>query len=493
MKGSQKFIAIGLVLFLIAPFLVLMRLVENWQSPHWPEVVDVLWFTFSQAWVSAFLALLLGLWGGLGLLSIASSRWKPVVETLFLLPNFLPQLFVILAFLNFTSLIFGRSSQGFGAIVAIHVSINAGLIAVAINRFLVKKMGGLTELALIEGASFSHFCWKGVLPLLQRELSLLFLLVFALCFTSFSVPLVVGGIAGTTLEVLIYEKVRISQEWGQAVVISILQVAIVFILSLFLFKAELNLPSRQESNMKLLQCPSGLFFPLLIFGIMISNQIWPALKARGQFWEFLLWSPQWLYQWGSTVAVGLGVGFLLLILLSLMTFCWSEKWLHRMCAGYMAPSTALTGFAFLVLLPHSGFWVYLKLILGITLIAFPSLYRWLGESTILALEEQVKVARTLGASPWQIFWFVQWPQVAKAYGIAAGVAAFWACGDFAYSSIVTTMDITLALLAKNLMSFYRLELATLVVWWTILTGFMCFFIMRRFANVFGQKPLSKLR
>src|SRR5690606_17756883 len=126
-------------------------------------------------------------------------------------------LFVLLACLKF----FSPFPFGFAGIVLVHAVLNIGLAAVSIARVLDAKVGGWAELALIEGGSRGNFL-AAVFSSVKRDIGIVFLFIFSICFASLTVPLVVGRFDALTTEVLIYEKIRVTGEWGQAFSLSIL-------------------------------------------------------------------------------------------------------------------------------------------------------------------------------------------------------------------------------------------------------------------------------
>ena len=98
------------------------------------------------------------------------------------------------------------------------------------------------------------------------------------------------------------------------------------------------------------------------------------------------------------------------------------------------------------------------------------------------------IAKTLGASDWQIFSRVVYPQVINRACFIGGMAALWAWGDFALSSVVAERTATLAMAAEGMMSAYRLDGATFVVWLVMLGGLVTFAIFSGAGYVLGSKP-----
>ncbi|MGE3756730.1 MAG: ABC transporter permease subunit, partial [Pseudobdellovibrionaceae bacterium] len=216
-----------LITFLLSPFILLYVQIGNLDFPASDELIWCLQNTTIQASGSAVFSLLFGIWGAAGLLSLKKEKWRLFWEVVFLLPNFVPPLFVVLAIFKTVE----PFPIGLVGLIFVHSFINAGLVAVLLARIVDQKVGPLVELALIEGAGRFQFA-RVILRMLRLDLVLLFLLIFSICFMSFSIPLLAGGDQGTTLEVLIFEKVRLSSQWNQALGISFLQCVFLFIFSL---------------------------------------------------------------------------------------------------------------------------------------------------------------------------------------------------------------------------------------------------------------------
>ena len=203
-----------LALALVSPFLILLFWtcllplgIRDFSSAShrliWHEVAAVFLFTSAQALASALGALVLGIAGAYGLAAIPAflekfstqsfaRRHAPlasrVFETLALLPNLVPVLLLILAALKFLP-----GARGFWGIILLHVLLNQGLVSVAVVDLLRQRVGGLAELARVEGTTRTMFFWRAVLPILKSDLLSLGLFVFALSFSSFAIPLIIGA------------------------------------------------------------------------------------------------------------------------------------------------------------------------------------------------------------------------------------------------------------------------------------------------------------
>ncbi len=446
----------------------------------------VLFSTLLQATFSGMGSVFLGLLGSLGLLALKENHFKKLLEGFLLLPLFLPALVTVLAWISVCQWIVPVAFS-FQTVLVVHIMMHTGLVAVFFCRlFQQNKAQNLCAYAGLSGNNRWSLLKALVFYEYKKDLILIFLLVFAFCFTSFSVPLLVGGASGGTLEVLIAEKLKIPALWPEA--LGILSVEIIF---LFLFfyvfyclpqKTHFNFLNFKEYGSSLSTkkqahpLPSYGFlgvalFPsvLLVLGLfagMLSPTAWTELKSI----TFAL--PQAV---GYTVLVGLGVGALSFALLCLVAFCVQHGFLRKFLLSYHASSTALVGFVFLLAGFDHQVGVFFKWILGLSFLLLPPLYRLMGETVLSPLMGEVRAANLMGASQGLIFTHVLWPRIFSPFLFLSGTAAFWACGDFAYSSIVSYSGPGhLALLIQDVFATYRWETAGLLLWLLIFTGGGCF-------------------
>ena len=225
--------------------------------------------------------------------------------------------------------------------------------------------------------------------------------------------------------------------------------------------------------------PATLCSFLVIFGQTLK--IPEGLRQWDQLGLNFHW---WLPLSLKSLSIGIGVGSFILITLAFIAYSSSLPWLRKYLQGYTLPSAALTGCVFYILAMDQ--WTEFKLIVGISLISLPFCYKLLIDSVLSSLLGQVQVARTMGASHFMIFRNIIWPQVSAPCGLAAGLGALWSCGDFAFSSIVSDNEITLALKIKNLLNSYRLELSILLSWLMLICGSFLFLFFGRLGRVLSR-------
>ncbi|MEQ1875968.1 MAG: hypothetical protein ABL958_04935 [Bdellovibrionia bacterium] len=474
---NRTLVRVLIVSYLILPFFALLWKLGAWSLPERPELFAALGFTLKQATLSAFFSVAFGFAGALGLLRSRALR-RPL-EILFFLPNLLPTLFVLAACLKF----FSPFPFGLAGIVLVHVVLNTGLAAVSIARILESRVGGWAELALVEGASRWRF-FRAAFPSLGSDLGAVFLFIFAICFASLTVPLVAGRFDGYTTEVLIYEKVRVGGQWDQALGLSMVQTAIIFALTLALSRNTLAL-NPVSRNLSLLATGWGSTLPVIFSLIVIVGMFEGVARGIAQLTPL---QEALMSAWHGTWIVGLGVGLSTFALSSAIVFASPHHAFQKFLSGYVAPSSVLTGFGILLFgIPLSDLGL---MILGITLVQLPLFFRLYLNGPLEGVAPQAAVARTLGAKWSLIFRKITLPQLAGPIGFTAGLSAFWACGEFALSSLLTTQSTTLALFAKGLLASYRLEAATAVLWILMFTGTVLWLSFWGVAYGLGSKSHS---
>ncbi len=478
-ESIRALLRVGVGLFLLLPFLIWVLRVPAWGGVEEGEWSVAIWSSLTQSLLSASFSVAIG-----GLLFLALQAWQSPrirlwAEVSLLLPNMIPPLFLILGFMNLVTP-FVNFPYGLGAVVVAHVILNAGLVAVALDGLVRHRLGGMAEVSWIRGAGRWMF-WRRVgWPALRADFACLFLFVFSLCFTSFSIPLVLGGDRIGTLEVAIFDSIRMEGRWDKALMLAAFQSLVLFLIAWLL--PHPFWPHRPErQGLRYLALPSLrllVFLPTLVLAIGWLSGLAQGLRAP--------WTPDFASSFAAavatTIAVSLGVGLAHLVLFLIIAYVSPHARLGRFLNGYLAPSPVITGFAFLLIPGESDIAAVMKLIAALTLILLPLLYRWIVHASLASLSGQVRVARTLGASWWLILVDVVWPQLAAPVMRACGLAALWASGDFALSAILSEDVETLPLIMESLIGNYRMETAQVLMLPLLAIGLGMYFFFVRMAR-----------
>lgn len=485
-SSPRRIILAIFIVFLFFPYLLLTVHLPGISAPDLSELWWAFKNSFLQAFAGAFFTLLLAVYflRGYAFLANRCGSYVWLLNLAVLLPTLLPALFIILIVMATLS----PFPIGIIGTTIIYCVLNVGLATLLLMNIVDRKLRPLLELSAIEGASFFQFL-RASKGWIARDILGIFIFLFILNFANFSVPFTVGGGQMTTLEILIYEKIRISGQWGEALFLAFFQLIILAAFSFLQSQFRPKLTGRSESVFLL---PAKV--PAILFLIFVFSPFVIFLVKSFSAWDQVFLIPNLWQQAQDTiltsVMLSLGVGFVTLFLLFLTVYVESSSLLHRLLNSIIAPSTALVGFSMLFFLVDREPWNSLKWILGFSYLIFTTLYRWGWNQSLTDLKHQIAVAESLGASKSLIFLKIQLPQLLKPACQIAGIASLWAMGDFALGKIVLGEDVTLALLIETLMTSYRTEAALALMNLLFLMGFLTYFFFIGVAYV-GRRASEK--
>lgn len=466
----------ALGIFLLSPYLIWIARIDEWTVPGLHEWWPALTTAFGQAVISATFSLIAGFVLFFALQTWPAGRARTFVEFSLLLPNMVPPLFVALGLLNLVTVVM-PFPYGVGAVVAAHVLLNSGLVAIALDRLVHSRLGGMAEVCWVMGASPSRFWRQVAWPYLRADLACLYLFVFSLCFTSFSLPLLLSGDRASTLEVVIYDMIRVEGRWDKAVLLAAFQAFILLVMA-YLLPQSFWPPRPSRQNLNYLSWPRARWLVAAPAAILFAGWIAGAVHGFAAEWEdgFVhALIPAAL----TTLILALAVGLLHLFIFLGIAFVSPHARLRRFLNGYLSPSPVITGFALLLIPGEGDVWNILKVVLALTLISVPLLYRWIVHSALTGVTGQVAMARTLGASWGEILFEIVWPQVSSPVMRACGLAALWATGDFALSGILAGNDTTVPLLMEDLIANYRMEIAQVLMIPLVVIGLGTYYLFVR--------------
>lgn len=250
--GPGAFLALGLILLTLAPLAAafavhgsggtergpagfLRRIPELWAAPG---TVTALRFTLSQAAASTVAALIAG-FPGAWMAGRYRFRGRRFLMALSAVPFCLPPILVVLSFVSY----YGRSGSiaklaalagleppaaggflyGFWGIVVVHAFYNFPIVVQTVGSVWSRIPSSKEEAARTLGAGRLRAFITGTLPALLPSMVQAASLVFLFCFFSFTVVLVFGSLAGSTIEVEIYRAARFVGDYDTALALALLQ------------------------------------------------------------------------------------------------------------------------------------------------------------------------------------------------------------------------------------------------------------------------------
>ncbi len=449
------------------PFIAFFLQVGGLEFPQYSKLISYVYFTILQAALSVGLCFLISLPATLGLIYFYNKPYYSFLEWIYWLPLFVPSIVISGSLINILEMM-GKVPFGLFPLVLAHALAYSGGLSVIFSRLILSKASHYFEWAWVHGVSRWRFLWILIRGILKKDIQLGLMTVFGFCVTSFSIPVLIGGSSGQTLEVAVYRYLKVAKDWPVALGLLFLEISALFILSFFIFKSTSSL-----KNLK--PIPKMGFKYFILFGIAPALVMFLGCLEGVFYIPEVVQIPRFLEAFFTTLFLSLLVGFGIILCFILISFCYSSFFLKKFLIGYMAPSVVLTGFSFLIFMPH---YVYLSWVLGLIILFLPALYRWVGESLLSSLSCQIQVAQTFGASIFDIFRKIIWPQCQQLFFMLGGIASFWASGDFAYTMITAQGETHLALIAQQLLGRYRVEQGLSMIWILLFVGSFCFLFFR---------------
>ena len=460
-----------------------------------PHIIRVVWFTIWQAVLSTLLTLVVGLPGAF-LMARFTFRGKSLIQALAGIPFIMPTLVVAAAFnallgprgwLNLA--LMGllnlpvppiQFTNSLVAILVAHVFYNTTIVLRTVGDFWSHLDPRLEQAAQVLGANRFETLRRITLPLLAPAIASAALLVFIFDFTSFGVILILGGPRFATLEVEIYYQTVSLFNLPVAASLSIIQ--LLFTLAMTVLYTRLNrhisrplaLHSQEYTQRKLLTWRSRLFAGVVIvilFTLLVAPLAALGLRSvtrleaeRGQktpvsngftlaFYKELFINRRESISYnppGTSIAISFGYAFVTVVLaLALgLPAAWglaqhAESITSRLFDPILmlplGTSAVTLGLGFIVALNKPPLDLRASPVLvplAHTLVAFPFVVRSLTPALRSIRPRLRQAGAILGASPGQIFQYIDLPLIGRAIIVAATFAFAISLGEFGATSLI---------------------------------------------------------
>lgn len=474
-KFSAKYLSAGLFLFFILPYILFFKAFTLQVQVNTSELLWALKNSFIQATITALFCVCAGTFLSLGVLQF-SKRLQEVVLKLILLPQVVPSLFSILIAFS----VVPAFPMGHIGVIFIFILVNLGFSTFQMCYAIQEKVGQFALVSDVFGISRLRFYRKILIPLIWPDLKLNFIFVFLFCISSLSIPLVAGGGKGTNLEVLIYEKIFIDQNWSTAWFLMILQSGLVFGLSFFFLKSR-SYQIKEFAIHKFLKsklAAVGISLYLLVYLGGYFYHLAQSLQALEFMSEYIKEIIASTFNSFAIIAAVLVISYVVLLI---WLTDYVQRLKHNLAIHLISVSTILVGFAFYLFFPQTVQYDFVKIPLAFTILFFPSLFRMLFEKRINQIKNQVVVAKIFGLSKTKIIFEVILKQLKRPLFLAISLLIIWSLGDFAILRSLGSQTSTLGLLTQSFLTSYRLEAAFLLSFyilliWFILSAIAYFFI-----------------
>ena len=384
---------------------------------------------------------------------------------------------------NQASAVFGFdpfSIYGLSGILIAHVFFNMPLA----TRILLQALDNIpttqwrlsTQLQLGSFSQLRFIEW----PAMRTQLVGMFMLIFTLCFTSFTIVLTLGGgPRATTIEVAIYQALRFDFDLNSAVSLALVQLllcaSLLALSAVFKHKAPLGFSykppgylfrpatGRRWLNFTWIALAT-LFILLPLLGLLISafnpktvSVITHANTIRATVNTMVIAIV------AASLSVTLGLGLLLSsrhIRIRLGQHRLGQ-WIQHTGNIILVMPPVVLGTGLFLLLRSIADVFSIALLLAIlinSLMALPFVLRILDGPVMQAAEHNDRLIQSLGITGWSRWRLLDWPLIRKPMGFAMGISASLAAGDLSAIALFgSERALTLPLLLFQRIGSYRLH------------------------------------
>lgn len=416
------------------------------------SVADTVWFTLWQAAVSTLLTGLAALpltW----VVSTFDFPGRRLVMALVTVPFVLPTVVVASAFIALDL------RDSIAAILLAHVFFNVSVIVRTVSTVWARLDRAPIEAARTLGASPFAAFRRVTLPLLTPSIAAASSIVFLLCFTSFGVVLLLGGLRYRTIEVEIYQRVTTFLDLPAAGALALLQlVGIGGLMALYAGIQERR--SRRlhlVSESRTLRRPHGGEWGVASAVVATTTAlvlIPPAmlvarsLRNGAAGWRFLVDPGPLAIDPGSAVtnslsaavvaaAIAVLIGVPAAVLVARTGRGWG-RWIDVVVMLPLGTSAVTVGLGFLVALDQPIDLRTAPALVPIAhaLVAIPFVVRAV-LPTIRSIRTVLRdAAAVLGASPRRVWRTIDLPLMSRAIAVAGGFAAAVSLGEFGATAFI---------------------------------------------------------
>ena len=506
-----------LSLYLAAPSVGLMWSVLT-SSQTWAVIIGA----GGQAFMSATISVLLGLAAARTLHRRGQFFGRGVILSLSFMAMIVPTTVAAIGLVQLwgrngmirqiTGDLFGQDilfpAYGLEMVVLAHVLFNAPLVM----RVGLAALSGLPDhhWRLSAQFGFSRLAYFRFVewPCLKLLLPALFSLIFLLCFTSFSLVLMLGGGPGvSTLEVAIYTSVRFDFDLPKAAVLSALQLIIAGGFILLLSRGRLpswtnrlSVPRttlRTDSRSVSGKLADGLILgcfclvvlcPLLALFLSARLAEGVTLFDRPAFWQ-AFWSSTFLgisaACLSTTLAFILCAGRFRMAGQSLGTRLGRAVISLSQSVYLVLPAIVLGTASFLVFRPVVNLFdhVFFVVLLSNSLLALPFAARLIDGRYHMITPAQDKLCAQLGLTGLRRFFLVTLPSMRREIGLCLGLTAALSIGDFGVIALFGSEQFqTLPYLLYQYASRYGGAEAELLAVFLLVYGLGLFFCLHQAVN-----------
>lgn len=390
---------------------------------------------------------------------------KHFLLSLMAVPQALPAIVAVLAILS----LYGNAGifrgyvtvYGLPGIILVHVFFNLPLAM----RLCFETIQGITpnafklgeQLSFSDRQIFMFIEW----PQLRSSLPRIFGLIFLLCAASFVVVLTLGGVGATTLEVAIYQSLRVDFDVARAITLSIMQVCLSLILVISAGKLALHTSSQNFKSNYLRKDGQSILvttMDYLAIGCAVLIVVPPLMAIVIFGITHVSFDEQLLHAFGFSLVIGSLSAFLSVLLawgLSQRENFFSNS--AAMAGLIVPPAVIATGWFLAFKNFESSIGLTMSLVIALnSLMVLPFSVALLRERFGRRSKSYFRLCAQLSISGWNLFWQIELPLMKRTITQALILAFVLSLGDLTAVTLLGSQGlVTLPALIHQQMGHYR--------------------------------------
>ena len=392
---------------------------------------------------------------------------------------------------------------GYPGILIAHVFLNAPFVARialdGLNQVPAEHWRLATAFGFTPIQVFRHLDW----PVLRAELPGIAGLIFLMCFKSFAIVLALGGgPSRSTLEVAIYEALKIDLDFGRVAWLALIQLAICLSMTGLLhwaftrppvghtIRSFAHRPDVKDRRLKMIDA-----LVLLIGALFIGPLALSVLTGLRNMLDVV--GADLLEAFATSLAIAALAAVIACLLAIALASAARRRRIAmrspRIAALYdflpdtllAVPPFALTAGLFLLIQrfgdPSSAGLVLLPLINGLA--AVPFAYRYVAPRLLTVEERYGRVAASLGITGWAKLTIMDWPALKRPLAAGFALAMALSFGDFGIIALFGGTELTtLPYLLYERLGAYRLDEASAIGLFIVLVAFVLAHVSGRMSH-----------
>ena len=366
-------------------------------------------------------------------------------------------------------------------VICIFSVVHLGFSTIYIANCLQARIKNMGLISKIYNLNRMTFFRRIVLPLICKDLAVLGLIIFLSCISSLAIPLVAGAGHATNLELYIFEKIFIEQKWNEAVILSVIQSAILFLITWSVFKKNGFVANQKTQffNFSLSSVFSAACLVALITVYICAYLYKTAIVLIAADLN-TLFDSEFAAAFLNSMITFSGLIVLFLFFLVVVIYSIYKKKHPQWINLFLSPSTILVGFGLYLLLPANQSGTdFFKMSFGLFILFSVGLYQTYLSPQLSELKSQLIVCRIYNLDLKIVIKNMIWPQMQKNIIFVVSLLFLLSLTEFSLLKATGSQKQTVGTLTFQYLNSYRMDQAY-VISFTCLISWLIFYALLLF-------------